>query len=187
MYRQIIFILFTVIAIVSCNTSTETNSTQQKINGLKTKETQIKENTDSENKATNDKVALQNEDSEGPPFKDKCLCTFKEFGYYKINKDNFNIYYSGKHWNPKYYSCMWTWGEILSNEYPSNYKVNVLTMHLLDLDNFIIPTNLTEYGNDTIKKYVIAVYRQYLKKGKGVCTFDPYKTGKYPKPEKWIE
>lgn len=117
----------------------------------------------------------------GPPFNDTCLCNFKDFGEYKISNDNYNIYLSGKGWNPKFYSCSWPWGEIINNQMPEDTNVTVVKVHLLDLDTFAIPTNMTEYGNDSIKKYVIAVSTNTK------CVFDPYKTGKYPKPKQWVE
>ena len=124
------------------------------------------------------------DDSGGPPFRNNCLCSFQNFGSYKISNDNYNIYYSGKGWNPNLHSCSWAWGEDVYNEIPNDTNVTVLKIHLLDLDNFSLPTNKTEYGNDTIKKYVIAIFTHNIKKGKDTCfsIFDPYKTGKYKNP-----
>lgn len=121
-------------------------------------------------------------DDQGPPFKDKCLCDFKSFGKYEISKDNYNEYFSGKGWNPKLNACSWIWGELVYNETPNDSTVTLFKVHLLDLDNFRLPTNKTEYGNDSFKKYVIAIYKSDSKKGYDTIIYDPYKTGKYPAP-----
>lgn len=126
-------------------------------------------------------------DFDGPPFADTCLCDFHEFGDYKISENNYNIYKRGKGWNPKYYSCSWTWGEDIANIFPEDTNILVMKIHLLDLDNFTIPTNSTEFGSDSIKKYVIATYTWIKGPKEGGCIFDPYKTGKYPKPPQWTE
>jgi hypothetical protein len=56
----------------------------------------------------------------------------------------------------------------------------------LDLDKFYLPKNMTEYGNDSLKKYVIAIYTREKDK-MGICAFDPFNTGKYHKPKEWSE
>jgi len=132
-------------------------------------------------------VSQQEDDSEGPPFKHECLCDFKEFGSYKISDEDYNIYLRGKNWDPKLYSCSWIWGEDINNIFPEDSMVRLMKIHLLDLDHFNIPDNGTEYGNDSIKKYVIAVYTSRTGAKNDNCVFDPYKTGKYPKPEQWTE
>lgn len=135
-----------------------------------------------------DSVALlQTEDEDGPPFENECKANFYRFGEYKINNNNCHVYYCGKGWNPKFYSCSWVWGELINNEFSDDTNVTAITIHLLDLDRFTLPQDGTEYGNDSIKNYVIAVYGRNSEGGNAKSIFDPFKTGKYPKPEQWIE
>lgn len=70
---------------------------------------------------------------------------------------------------------------------PDDTNITVVKVHLLDLENFTLPTSLTEFGNDTLKQYAIAAFTYDKKSGKAHCEFDPYKTGKYPKPKQWVE
>ncbi len=123
----------------------------------------------------------------GPPFDDTCLCDFHEFGDYKISSDNYNIYKRGKGWNPSYYSCSWVWGEDIANISPEDTTITIMKIHLLDLDNFTIPTDSTEFGADSIRNFVIATLTRDRVSGYEKCVFDPYKTGKYPKPPQWTE
>ena len=134
-----------------------------------------------------DSVSIATNDEDGPPFKDECTANFDRLGEYKIANDNCNIYYSGKGWNPEFYSCSWTWGELVNNEFPNDTNVTFFKIHLLDLDKFQIPDNGTDYGNDSIKKYVIAIYSRDTKGEHDKSDFDPFKTGKYPKPKQWTE
>jgi hypothetical protein len=134
-----------------------------------------------------DSLTIASADEDGPPFKDECKANFKRFGEYKISNDNCNIYYSGKGWNPEFYSCSWTWGELVNNEFSDDTTVTFIKIHLLDLNQFQLPDNGTDYGNDSIKKYVIAVYSRDSKGGHDESDFDPFKTGKYSKPKQWTE
>lgn len=118
---------------------------------------------------------------------DSCLCDFHEFGSYKISNENYNIYLSGKGWNQKSYSCSYAWGEDVNNIFVDDTNVIVLKIHLLDLKEFNVPDNSTEFGNDSIRKYVIATYTRDKKKHTDNCIFDPYQTGKYSKPVQWID
>jgi hypothetical protein len=127
------------------------------------------------------------EDADGPPFDKECLCSFNNFGVKKKDGNELNYYYSGQGWNSNYTSCTWTWGEIINNEFPDDTNIKVVKYHLLDLTEFNIPREINDYGNDSIKKYVIAIYTVDNKKGTEKCVFDPFKTGKYPKPKQWIE
>jgi hypothetical protein len=146
------------------------------------KETEEKQVTEKTASAVQDTIV---DDFDGPPFKDECLCNFKEFGSYRPNNETQHIYKSGKGWNPEFYSCSWIWGEDINNIFPEDTSVKVFKVHLLDLEEFKIPDNGTTYGNDSLKPYVIAVYTRA--NGKDNCVFDPFKTGKYPKPKQWVE
>lgn len=71
--------------------------------------------------------------------------------------------------------------ESIENFIPEDTSVKDLKIHLLDVDSFLVPTDSIEYGIDSLRSYVIVVYNRNLDK----CIFDPYKTGKYPKPKQW--
>lgn len=168
--RKITFIIFTLTTGLLLNCSNDRSSDKSK--GL-----------------NQTSVESYNEgDFNGTPFADTCICDFHDFGEYKISDDNYNIYKRGKGWNPNYYSCSWTWGEDISNIIPDDSTIRVMKIHLLDLDKFNIPTDLSEFGTDSIKNYVIATYtwRKGSEQGDR-CVFDPFKTGKYPKPPQWTE
>ena len=160
--KQILFFFTLSIIILACNAKTSKTESTGKSSAL-----------NQSNKEIIDGL---------PPFKDSCLCTFQKFGVYKISNSNFNVYYSGKGWNPKYNSCTYSWGEIKYNENPNDTTVTYLKIHLIDLEKFILPNNMTEYGNDSIKKYVIAICSYDYKNNKRTCTYDPFVTGKYSGP-----
>lgn len=174
-------IVFFVFLFVGCNQSTN----QSKLDNNIQKDTLDIEKEDFDNKIQKDTSNSIEKENEVPPFKNRCLCKFNEFGYYKISDNNYNVYFSGKNWNPDLNDCAFIWGEIVNNIVPDP-SVTLLKIHLLDLNNFSIPSNLTEYGNDSIKKHVIAIY-YYDQKSPGKSVFDPYKTGKYRKPKGWNE
>jgi hypothetical protein len=119
----------------------------------------------------------------GPPFKIECPCNVHSLGFYKINNDNFNFYLSGKGWDPDIYACNYILSEIKENINPPDTNITYVKIHLLDLDKFVLPNNSTEYGNDSIKKYVIAIFMHDIKKGTYSSKYDPYKTGKYHAPK----
>lgn len=122
------------------------------------------------------------EEEDGPPFKVECKANFERLGEYKISNDNYNIYYSGKGWDPARTACTWTWAEIINNEFPGDSGVTFFKVHLLDLEKFTLPGDGSEYGRDSIKKYVIATYSRNLNGGKESFRYDPFNTGKYPAP-----
>jgi len=178
-----ILLYILVLIAISCNPKSNKRSTAENSIPNQVPGQRIERST-AENNISN-QVTEQEVDENTPPFKDTCKCNFKRLGFYKISNDNYNVYLSGKNWNPQFKSCSFTWGEIIFNEIPSDTNIAVLKIHLLDLDRFIVPTDLTDYGNDSIKKYVIAIYYRYKNGHK--CIFDPFVTGKYPKPQGWSE
>lgn len=119
-------------------------------------------------------------DDDGPPFKHNCLASFRELGQYKINDSLCHVYYSGKGWNKDFPACFWIWSELAYNESAENFNAKYFKLHLLDLETFKIPDNGTEYGNDSIKKYVIAVFDCPPGDSTYSVLYDPNNTGKYP-------
>ncbi len=141
-------------------------------------------NAKSNDKSNNDKIKNDEMGNDVPPFKVECNCDFKEFGRYKISDNNYNVYFSGKGWNPNIEECSFIWGEIVSNIVPDT-NITFLKIHLLDLNVFDLPTNLTDYGNDSLKNFVIAVYYFDKNVAGDKCIFDPFRTGKYHIPKGW--
>lgn len=130
---------------------------------------------------------VHSEEFDGPPFEEECEAGFHLAGTHKISNGNYNIYYLGKGWEPELYACSFTWGELISNGFPEDTAITGMKIHLLDLDKFVVPSDDSDYGQDSIKSYVIAVYSRDEKTGKYRTMFDPFKTGKYPKPSQWVE
>jgi hypothetical protein len=131
--------------------------------------------------------ADESSEEEGPPFKDECLCKFDDLGKKDTENKTYNVYISGKGWNPAFTSCSWTWGEMINNISPDDTTIINVKVHLLDLDKFELPKDNSDYSNDSITKHVIAIYKRNTKTGEETCIFDPYKTGKYPRPKQWTE
>ncbi len=118
-------------------------------------------------------------DENGPPFKHNCLATFSLLGQYNIRDSMCHVYYSGYGWNNNFPSCSWIWAELAYNESPQNFGAKQFKLHLLDLRHFNIPGNGTEYGHDSIKKYVIAVYDCLPGDSIYSVRYDPYGNGNY--------
>jgi hypothetical protein len=116
------------------------------------------------------------------PFKYKCECSFRVFGYKKVSNDNYNIYVCGKGWDPRYNSCVYAWGLLLADVDPKDTTVTEFRVHFLDLENFEIPVDDSDYGQDSLQKYVIAIYKKETKYGYNMTLFDPFYTGKYKEP-----
>jgi hypothetical protein len=118
-----------------------------------------------------------------PPFNINCPCTPGLAGELMISKNNFNYYLLCKNWDSNIYACSYMIDEEIDNLRAPDSSITFLRIHLLDLENFIIPNNSTEYGNDTIKKYVIAIFTHDIKNKKWFSSYDPFKTGKYSSPK----
>ncbi|BDX37830.1 hypothetical protein CYCD_11850 [Tenuifilaceae bacterium CYCD] len=160
--KNTIFYCLIILIIVNCQNKKRDYSPETK----NTPKTELKSNSNGKETTRND-----------------CLCSFKKFGEHKTSDDNYNIYLSGKGWNSNLESCSFTWGEITFNTIPADTSVKILKIHLLDLDQFEIPTDDREYTNDSIKKYVISIYTRDNVKGNYSITYDPFNTGKYSKPK----
>jgi hypothetical protein len=128
-----------------------------------------------------DSVSLS-KDYNGPPFKYKCECDFHLFGYKKVSNDNYNIYVCGKGWDPRYPSCGYAWGLFLADIDPKDTTVTEFRVHFLDLEKFEIPADDSDYGQDSLQKYVIAVFKKVIKYNYFMTIFDPFYTGKYKEP-----
>lgn len=128
----------------------------------------------------------ENDNDEGPPFSDSCSCTFNTIAHIKSG-NTLDIVLSGKGWNPDAYSCTWTWGEIINNEFPEDPKIEQFSIHLLDLDSIDQKSNVPFLQSKEFKQHLIATYSKSKGQTSYTCKFDPNKTGKYPKPKQWLE
>lgn len=124
---------------------------------------------------------INNED--GPPFSDTCLCTFEYIGEFRTRVNRFDLVLSGKGWKPEYWSCSWTWGELINNEFPPDSLVTDFRIHLVDLEKIDSNTFISNKFKDNL----IATYSRLPNEEYMTCKFDPNKTGKYPKPKQWVE
>lgn len=114
------------------------------------------------------------------PCQGDCKASFHFLGE-KINSDStMDIYISGKgiDWNVD--CCIFFWGEDINNR-PSPPGIKKTRIHLMDLDEFTVPKKDSDYGDNKLKKFVIAIAHS---DSTGLYEiYDPFKTGKYPKPK----
>lgn len=124
---------------------------------------------------------------DGPPFSDTCLCSFDYIGKIRSGTSRFDLILAGKGWNPIYYSCSWTWGEIINNEFPPDSLVTDFRIHLVDLDKLEKNIDSTFLKSKQFNDNLIATYSKIGNNEFMICKFDPNRTGKYPKPKQWKE
>lgn len=140
---------------------------------------------DSTPSLTQEKAAIDNED--GPPFSDTCLCSFDNIGKIRTSEKRFDLILAGKGWNPSFYSCSWTWGELINNEFPPDSTITDFRIHLVDLDKLDNKLDSTFLTTKQFNENLIATYSKTGNNKYMTCKFDPNKTGKYPKPKQWTE
>ena len=128
---------------------------------------------------------INNED--GPPFTDTCLCSFDYIGKIRTGTKRFDLILAGKGWNPSFYSCSWTWGELIYNEFPPDSMVTDFRIHLVDIDKLDKNTDSTFLTTEQFNENLIATYSKTGNNEYMTVKFDPNKTGKYPKPKQWTE
>ena len=133
------------------------------------------------------KSVLKNNDEDGPPFSDTCLCSFDDIGKIRTNPKRFDLILSGKGWNPTFYSCSWTWGEIIYNESLEDTTITDFRIHLLDVDKLDKNLDSSFLTSSTFNDHLIATFSRTNNDEYRTCKFDPNKTGKYPKPKQWTE
>lgn len=123
----------------------------------------------------------------GPPFTDTCNCLFEYIGGFHSSKNRYDLIICGKDWNPKSWSCSYTFGEIINNEFPPDTTITDFRIHLVDIKKSNKKIDLAFFESDVIQKNLIVTQRLWPGDKFSKCKFDPNKTGKYPKPEQWIE
>ena len=146
-------------------------------------------NNEETNTSSQDSLYIKNLiiDEGGPPFSDTCLSTFEPIGEVKFKGGRLDLILSGKGWNHKYYSCTWPWGELISNESPSDTASIDFRIHLVDLDKTQLVIDSAFLQSQLFKDNLIATYSKDPDKEYMTCKFDPNKTGKYQKPKQWTE
>ena len=126
-------------------------------------------------------------DQNGPPFSDSCACTFNYIGEIRSEIDRYDLLISGKGWDPNSYSCSYSWGELISNEFPPDPLISDFRIHLLDIEILDQKIDSTFLRSEIFNNNLIATYSKRDGEKYMTCKFDPNKTGKYPKPKQWIE
>jgi hypothetical protein len=119
------------------------------------------------------------DENESPPFKYKCPCDLQEFGYHKTSNGIRHVYIRGKGFNPHLPSCKFAFYESVMNMYAGDSSFDVLKVHLLDVKNFSVITDDSEYGNNRVDGKVILVYERH--KSYDTTIIDPQHTGVYHK------
>ncbi|MGQ3013374.1 MAG: hypothetical protein ACT6QS_06690 [Flavobacteriales bacterium] len=123
-----------------------------------------------------------------PPDKDSddtCACTFDIIGEIH-NGERLDLLISGRGWNPKSYACSYTWGEFIYNEFAPD-TVTDFRIHLVDLEKEQVQPDKAFLNSKTFNDNLIATYAKQEGNTNMRCRFDPNRTGKYPKPEHWID
>lgn len=171
--RTLTIVIACLILIMSCNQKTENTSESSHHNVSKHIET-----VDSESELV---------DEVGPPFSDTCLSSFDYIGNIRVDENRFDLILSGKNWNPEYYSCTYTWGELINNEFPPDTLVKDFRIHLIEVDSLPNDLDSTFFETEIFKTKLIATYSKGKNEEYMTCKFDPNKTGKYSKPKQWVE
>ncbi|MBS3915239.1 MAG: hypothetical protein KG003_12140 [Bacteroidetes bacterium] len=129
-------------------------------------------------------VPPKNNSEDVPPFSDTCACSFDIIGDIRISPTHMERIISGIGWNPQSHSCSWTWGELIANALPPDSLITVFKIHLVELPKSNITLNPEFIQSNAFKSSLIATNTT---KGmrESLCIFDPFKTGKYPKPKYW--
>lgn len=111
-----------------------------------------------------------------------CVGSFKEFGTRRVG-GTYHIYKSGRRVNLMNGECTFIFGEGVHNNNPEIDGVDTVKTHLIDVENFVIPTNSTEYGNEELKAKVICVSVNIRNRIK--ILVDPFGYGIYKAPKGW--
>ncbi len=170
--KIIIIFIATSVLIFACN-----NSQKSYRKGISSHDSTIS--------LTQVETTINNEDV--PPFSDSCLCSFDYIGKIRTGAKQFDLILSGKGWTPSFYSCSWTWGEIINNEFPPDSLVTDFRIHLVDIDKLEKNIDSTFLKSKQFNDNLIATYSKSGNNEYMTCKFDPNKTGKYPKPKQWTE
>lgn len=182
--KTIVGILLTIV-LFGCNSEPKNSSPNKEFDPFENKSA-VNDIDNVLNQKSNDAATLINNE-DGPPFSDTCICSFDYLGGFRYNNDRYDLLISGTGWNPNYWSCTFTFGELISNEFPPDTLINDFRIHLVDLKKINKPLDSILFESALIQKNLIATQKLWPGDAYTKCKFDPNKTGKYPKPKQWIE
>lgn len=117
------------------------------------------------------------DESELPPFKYDCLCDLHEFGEHMTSDGTLHVYKRGKGFNPHLRSCTFSFYEGVMNMHVGDTTFKVLKVHLLDVENFSVPTNNSVYGENNVNHKVIWIYERHQTYDTTIV--DPFHTSIY--------
>ena len=181
MTRTIIGILLSFV-LFGCGSDPEPSNSDNQV------DQNIKENDKQElitEESNTSEPIIKNED--GPPFSDSCTCRFDYIAEFRYNDHRYDLILSGKEWNPEYWSCTYSFGELISNEFPPDSLITDFRIHLVNIEKFDTKMDSILFESEYFQNNLIATQRLWPGDEYTKCKFDPNKTGKYPKPEQWIE
>lgn len=115
-----------------------------------------------------------------------CTCTFDRIGKIR-NGERLDLLVSGKGWNHTSSACSYTWVNFMLNELLTDDSVTDFRIHLVDLEKEQVQPDKAFLNSKTFNDNLIATYAKQEGNTNMRCRFDPNRTGKYPKPEHWID
>lgn len=184
MMKTIVGILLSIV-LFGCNSEPEKRNPQDEYDPYENEVIENETDIVIDQKSNHDVAVINNED--GPPFSDTCKCSFNYLGGFNYNKSRYDLLISGTGWNPEYWSCTFTFGELISNEFPPDTLITDFRIHLVDLQKINKKLDSAFFESAIIQENLMATQRLWPGDEYTKCKFDPNKTGKYPKPKQWIE
>lgn len=116
---------------------------------------------------------------------DTCLCSFETLKGFYYNQIRYDLIITTSNWNPNDYSCTYSFGELISNEFPPDSIITDFRIHLIDIKKLDFRLDSASFESETIQKQIIATQKLWDGDDFVKCKFDPNHTGKYPKPKQW--
>ncbi len=184
MMKTIVGILLSIV-LFGCNSEPEKRNPQDEYDPYENEVIENETDIVIDQNSNHDVAVINNED--GPPFSDTCKCSFNYLGGFNYNKSRYDLLISGTGWNPEYWSCTFTFGELISNEFPPDTLITDFRIHLVDLQKINKKLDSAFFESAIIQENLMATQRLWPGDEYTKCKFDPNKTGKYPKPKQWIE
>lgn len=121
------------------------------------------------------------------PFKYPCPFEFHHMGEVRVSEERCDEIQCGKGWNPKLHSCTWVYGEHINNQGGPDHLVTDYRMHIVDLDSSEIEMTAEFLESELFQDHIIATTFLDWENKIFRTIWDPSHTGKYPKPEHWID
>lgn len=121
------------------------------------------------------------------PFKHPCPFEFYHMGEVRVSEERCDEIQCGNGWNPQLHSCTWVYGEHIYNQRGPDDLVTDYRMHIVDLDSSEIEMTAEFLESELFQDHIIATTFLDWKNKIFKTIWDPSETGKYPKPEHWID